>query len=88
MKKRFIFIPALLILTALVFFAVRWLYTPKALNLTSDAAYFWATKKFDDDKWLFREYPTGHKYFLYLPEKYRDAVWLTKDSSSKIEIST
>ncbi|MBP5695573.1 MAG: hypothetical protein J6X11_02875 [Treponema sp.] len=49
-----------------------WLYTPKKLKLNFDAAYYWSTKKFDDSTWSYREYATGHKYFLYLPEKYKN----------------
>jgi len=50
---------------------VIWLYSPKKIKPTFDAAYYWTTKQFDDSTWMYREYATGHKYFLYLPEKYR-----------------
>ncbi|MBR4246669.1 MAG: hypothetical protein IKQ13_06705 [Treponema sp.] len=49
-----------------------WLYSPKKIKPTFDAAYYWTTKQFDASPWLYREYATGHKYFLYLPEKYRN----------------
>ena len=60
------------IVIALLAVLAVWLYSPKKIKPTFDAAYYWTTKEFDDTTWLYREYATGHKYFLYLPPKYRN----------------
>lgn len=62
----FVFIPL-----AIISAAVIYLYTPKKLDLTFDAAYYWSAKKVDSDNWCFLDFPTGHKGYLYIPEKYR-----------------
>ncbi len=63
---------AVLVFLGLCFFIASNLYTRKDLPLVFDAAYFWVADSFQDAKWLYEELPTGHKYFLYLPEKFKN----------------
>lgn len=71
--KRLILIFTLLIsvfiLTGII--SIRHLYTRKPLTLTADAAYLWP-KETIQGKWIYEMLPTGHSYYLYLPEKYRN----------------
>ena len=46
-------------------------YTRKPLEFTFDAAYNQCVKSYDGNPWRYEELPTGHKYYLYLPEDYR-----------------
>lgn len=73
MKKRFIIIPAVLlsVITSSLF-CVKGLYSRKQLDFTFDAAYYWPEKKSVYGEWLYEKLPSGHEYYLYLPEKYRN----------------
>ena len=64
-------------------FALRSLYARKPLSPSFDAAYCWADKSLSVGQWLYEELPTGHKYYLYLPEKYRDSA---DDESAKLPL--
>ena len=59
------------------------LYTRKPLPLTFDAAYYWTVSSFDTGKWLYEELPTGHKYALFIPEKYKND---TDNESAKLPL--
>lgn len=71
-RKQIITLSAVIFLLFCIIAVIKSLYTRKPLKLTYDAAYYWTTTSYDDGKWFFEELPTGHKYFLYIPEKYRE----------------
>lgn len=71
MKKLLIIIAVFFILLALGILSIRNLYTRKPLTFTPDAAYLWATET-QKGVWIYEKLPTGHSYYLYLPEKYRN----------------
>lgn len=52
-------------------FALISLYTRKPMDFTFDGAYYWPTNQYQDEKWLSETLPSGHSYYLYLPEKYK-----------------
>lgn len=73
MKKRVfgicIIVSGVFLFSALIY---KSLYTRKPLELNFDAAYFWPQKAYQDQKWKYEELASGYKYFLYLPEKYKN----------------
>lgn len=73
MKKRFFVIPitAFSILACLLL-TIKSLYTRKPMDFTFDAAYYWTDKVSQNGVWRYELLPTGHEYYLYLPEKYRN----------------
>ncbi|MBR4998681.1 MAG: hypothetical protein IKY10_02260, partial [Clostridia bacterium] len=52
-------------------FALFWLYERKPMDFTFDGAYYWPANQYQDEKWLSETLPSGHSYYLYLPEKYK-----------------
>ncbi len=71
-KKLRISIISIFFFLCCIIFAVKRMYTRKPLSPAFDAAYFWATVSYQDQTWLYEELPTGHKYFLFIPEKFRN----------------
>ena len=42
------------------------------LDFTFDAAYYWPEKKSQYGKWEYEKLPSGHEYYLYIPEKFKN----------------
>ena len=59
------------ILTFLTILTIKFYTRPKQ-NFTFDAAYYWTINQYQDKLWLYEELPSGHKYHLYLPEKFKN----------------
>ena len=57
---------------ALLFLVHHKLYTRKVLDFTFDAAYYWPEKKSQYGKWEYEKLPSGHEYYLYIPEKFKN----------------
>lgn len=70
-KRIFLVAGAVSAFLLLVCLSLMLLYVRKPMKFNFDAAYFWAEKKVYVDNWLYEELPSGHDYFLFLPEKYR-----------------
>ncbi|MCR5762046.1 MAG: hypothetical protein K6G00_01535 [Treponema sp.] len=68
--RRILLIIALFIIFGII--SICYLYTRKPLKFTPDAAYLWPEETHLHGEWLYETLPTGHSYFLYLPEKYRN----------------
>lgn len=75
MKKRLIIIPAVLLsIIVCTVFSVKELYSRKNIDFTFDAAYYWPEKKSAYGEWLYEKIPAGHEYYLYIPQKFRNAL--------------
>ncbi len=73
MKKNRVFLGAFfLFFLIFALLSLLYLYTRKSMDFTFDAAYFWSEKQSEYYDWKYEELPSGYKYFLYLPPKYRD----------------
>lgn len=59
------------ILTFLTILTIKFYTRPKQ-NFTFDAAYYWTNNQYQDKLWLYEELPSGHKYHLYVPEKFKN----------------
>ena len=70
-QKITLFVLFFLIAAVLISY-INSLYARRPMTFTSDAAYSWPKKSVQMDEWTYVELVTGHNYYLYLPEKYRN----------------
>ena len=72
-----------LALAAALFAVKNYLYSRRPLDLTFDAAYYFSEESSASGVWKYEKSYSGHQYYLYLPQEYREA---SDDQSSKLPL--
>ena len=87
MKKKIpcavIALASVVVAAAALFAAKNCLYSRRPLDLTFDAAYYFSEESSASGVWAYEKSFSGHQYYLYLPQEYREA---SDEQSAKLPL--